>query len=81
MSVAVVRLDELLGLDEHAARPAARVVDAAAGRLQHLDEHPDDAGGRVELAAALALGAGELLQEVLVDLAQQVAGRCCALAG
>ena len=70
----VVRLEELLGLHEHAARPAARVVDPPVSRLQHLDEHPHHAGRRVELAAPLALGRGELLQEVLVHLAEQVAG-------
>ena len=72
-ALAVVRLEELLGLHEHAARPAARVVDAAVRRLQQLDEHPHHAGGRVELAAPLALGGGELLEEVLVHLAEQVA--------
>ena len=40
LGVAVVLVDELLGLDEHAARPAARVVDPAVVRLQHLDDAP-----------------------------------------
>ena len=38
-------------LDEHAARSARRVEDAAVERLQHLDQQADDAGRRVELAA------------------------------
>ena len=59
-AVLAVGDDELLGLDEHAARAAARVVDPARVRLQHLDQQPHDAGGGVELAAALALGGGEL---------------------
>ena len=67
-------LEELLRLDEHAARAARRVVHATVGRLEHLDQRPDDAGRREELATALALGAGELLEEVLVDLTEQVAG-------
>ena len=65
-----VRLDELLALHEHAARAAAGVVDAALVGRQHLDQHPDHAAGRVELAALLALGAGELGEEVLVDPAR-----------
>ena len=81
VAAAAVGEDELLGLDEHAAGTAARVVDPARVRLKHLDQQPDDAGGRVELAAALALGAGELLQEVLVDLAEHVAGLLLAVAG
>ncbi len=40
---AAVGLDELLALDEHAARAAAGVVDAALVRREHLDQHADDA--------------------------------------
>ena len=65
---------ELDRLHEHPRRAAARVVDPAPVRRQHLDEHADDAARRVELAALLALGAGELRQEVLVDPAEHVAG-------
>ena len=69
-----MRLDELLGLDEHAAGAAAGIVDAPLVRLDHLDQQPDDAAGRVELAALLALLAGELAEKVLVDPAQDVLG-------
>ncbi len=69
-----MRLDELLALHEHAAAAAAGVVDATLVRRQHLDQHLDDAGRRVELAALLALGGGELAEEVFVDLAEQVLG-------
>ena len=69
-----VRLDEPLALDEHAAAAAARVVDAALVRGEHLDEHADDVARRVELAALLALGGRELGEEVLVDAAQGVLG-------
>src|SRR5690242_3919846 len=55
-----VGLDELLALDEHATRSAARVVDAAAVRGEHLNEGADDVAGCVKLAALLALGAREL---------------------
>ena len=61
-------------LHEHAAGAAAGVVDAALVRREHLDQHADDAAGRVELAALLALGAGELAEEVLVDAAEDVLG-------
>ena len=74
VAAAAVGEDELLRLDEHAARPAAGVIDPARVRLKDFDQDPDDAGRGVELAAALALGAGEHLEEILVDLAEYVAG-------
>ena len=66
--------DELLRLDEHAARAAAGVVDAALVRFNHLDEQLHDRAGRVELASSLALLGGELAEEVLVDAAEHVLG-------
>ena len=69
-----VRLDEFLALHEHAAGAAAGVVDAALVGREHLDQHPDDTRRRVELAAVLALGAGELREEVFVDAAEDVLG-------
>ena len=69
-----VGADELHRLDEHAGGAAARVVDAALVRLQHLHEEPHDRARGVELAALPALGQGELLQEVLVDVTQDVRG-------
>jgi hypothetical protein len=71
--LAGVGLDELLALHEHAARAAAGVVDAALVRGEHLDQHAHHVRGRVELAAALALGAGEAREEVLVHAAERVA--------
>jgi hypothetical protein len=67
-----VGLDELLALHEHAARAAARVVDATPVRREHLDEHADDVRRCVELSALLALGARELREEVLVDPPEHV---------
>ena len=67
-----MRLDEALGLDEHAARAAARIEDAALERLDHLDQQLDDAARRVELPAALALGDGELAEEIFVDPPEHV---------
>jgi hypothetical protein len=51
-----VLLDELLALDEHAARTAAGVEDAPLIRSEHLDENANDRARGVELAALLALG-------------------------
>ena len=72
VTLAAVRRDETLRLHEHAARSAARVVDAALVGFEHLDQQPDDGGGRVELAALLAFAQRELAQEVLVDFAENV---------
>ncbi|MEA3220284.1 MAG: hypothetical protein OZX49_01390 [Immundisolibacter sp.] len=69
-----VGLDELLALHEHAARAAAGVVDAALVWSEHLDQHAHHVRGRVELAAALALGAGEAGEKVLVHAAEGVPG-------
>ena len=73
-------LDELLALHEHAAGAAAGVVDAALVGLDHLDQQLDHAAGGVELAAALALSAGEPAQEVLVDAAEDVLGAALGVA-
>jgi hypothetical protein len=67
-----VGFDEFLRLHEHAAGAAAGIVDAAFVGGEHLDEKADDALRGVELAAFLALGAGELAEEVLVDAAEDV---------
>ena len=70
--VLLVRGEKLLGLDEHAPGPARRVVDAAVGGLENFNEGAHDARRGEELAAPFALGASELLEEVLVDLPEQV---------
>ena len=70
--LAAVGFDELLRLHEHAAGAAAGIVDAALVRREHLDQQAHDAARRVELAAVLALGAGELGEEVFVDAAEDV---------
>ena len=69
---AAVGEDELLALHEHAAGAAARIVDAALVRLDHLDKEPDNGLRRVELATALAFGAGELAEEVFVNAPENV---------
>ena len=45
---------------------------AAVIRLDNFGEKADDGRGRVELSAALALGHGELAEEVFVDAAEGV---------
>ena len=72
--LSAVGLDEAFGLNEHARRAAAGIVDAALIRLEHLDQQPHDATRREELAAELALSLGKLAEEVLVDAAERVAG-------
>ena len=72
--LAAMRFDEFLGLHEHAAGAAAGVIDLALVRGEHGDQRLDDAGRGVELAALLAFGAGELAEEVFVNLAEHVAG-------
>ncbi len=58
--LAAVGFDEFLRLDEHAAGPTARVVHPALVGGEHFDQQAEDAAGRVELAAFLALSADEL---------------------
>ncbi len=65
---------KLLALHEEAAGAHGRVVDPALEGLEHLDDEGDDGLGRVELAALLAFGQGELAEEVFVDVAEDVLG-------
>jgi len=69
-----MRSNELYRLDEHAAGTAARIVHPALVGREHFNQQADDAAGRVELAAFLTFGAGELRQEVLVYPAEDVLG-------
>ena len=69
-----VGADELHRLHEHAGGAAAGVVDPALVGLQHLDQELHHATGGVELASLLALGAGKLGEEVLVDSPEHVLG-------
>src|SRR4051794_35768511 len=76
--VAAMRLDELLRLDEHAARPARRVVDPLAlPGFQDLHEQLHHTFRSEVLAALATLLKCELPEKVFVDLAHDVP---CALA-
>lgn len=66
-------LYELFGLDEHAARTAARVVYAAPLRLQHFDHDANDGARCIELTASLAFRARELAEEIFIGAAEDVA--------
>ena len=68
----LVIFDEALRLHEHASRAAAGIVNSAPFRLQHLHQQGDDRLRRVKFAPFLALGAGELAQEIFVNPAQDV---------
>ena len=70
--VSVVLLDELLALDEHAARSAAGVKDAPAVRSEHLHEETHYVRRRVELSALLPLRARELREKVLIHAPEYV---------
>src|SRR5439155_18402476 len=70
--LAAVSFDEFFRLHEHAAGPAAGIVNAAFVGREHLDEETHNALRSVELAAFLAFGAGELAEEVFVDAAEDV---------
>ena len=71
--------DEAFRLDEHAAGAATRVEDAALVGFEHFDQEADDAAGGEEFAAELALGLGELAEEVFVDAAEHIAGAAVVL--
>ena len=74
VAAAAVRHHEPLGLHEHPASSATRVVDPADVRLENLHEQRGHARWRVELATMRTLGAGSHRQEVLVHLARNVLG-------
>ena len=69
-----VSADEVHRLHEHARRAAAWVVHPTAVGLDHLDQQSHNRARGVELAALPALGERELVQEVLVNAADNVGG-------
>ena len=71
---AAVGFNELFRLDEHAAGPTTRVIDASLVRGQHGDQGSDHRCRGVELATPFPFRAGKSTQKILVDPAQCVAG-------
>ena len=72
--LAAVFLDEALALDEEAAGAHGGVVDAPLIGFEYLDDEGYDGLGGEVLAALLALGKGELTEEVFVNVAEDVLG-------
>ena len=70
--VAVVRLDELHALHEHATRTAARVVYLAPIGLYHLRNEVDNCLGRIIFAFAFTFSYGKLAQEIFINAPYQV---------
>ena len=60
-------VDEVAGLDEHAAAAAGGVQQHAGFRLQHVDDHLHQRLGREEYAVVLGDVLGEFVEEVLVN--------------
>ena len=59
--------------EQHAAGAAGRIVDGLALlRVEDVDHQADDAARGVELAGLLVGGVGELLDQVLVGVADDV---------
>jgi hypothetical protein len=62
--------------EQHAAGAAGGVIDGLAGlHVEHLGHEVDDGAVRVELGGGVAGVVGELLDEILVALAQLVLGQ------
>ena len=66
-------VDEVAGLDEHAAAAAGRVQQDAALRLQNVHDHFDQGFGREEHPVVRGDVLGKLIEEVFVDAADHVA--------
>ena len=69
----LVRSHEIGRMNEHSARAAGRIEDAAVIGLDDLDDELHDAGRRVILAALLHLLHREITHEIFVDAAEGVA--------
>lgn len=69
---AAVLLDEALRLDEEAAGAHRRIIDASLIGLDHFHDEADDGLGREVLAALFPLRQGELAEEILVNVAEDV---------
>ena len=72
--IAALLLDEVAGLDKHAARSAGWIKHDTVVRLDDVDDELHERGGREELAIVMRLLDGELGEEVFVDAPEDVAG-------
>ena len=73
VSVSAFPLDKVARLHEHAAAAAGRVEHRAVRWFDHIDDRLNKRHGREELTAFLSPRHGELVQEVFVDAAEDVA--------
>lgn len=64
--------DELLALNEHSSRTTARVEHSPLVGFEYFHQYSHYALGRIELSPLATFGEGELSQEVLEHLPQQV---------
>jgi hypothetical protein len=67
-------MDVTIDLDEHAAGAASRIEYAPFVRLDDLDHQLDHGRRREELTALLAFSARKFAEEILVNLAEHIAG-------
>src|SRR5439155_16685509 len=65
-------LDEVRGLNEHAARSTGRIEHLSAVRLYDLDHQAHHAARREELATFVSFTASKLTEEIFVNLSQQI---------
>ena len=71
--VAAGLLDELAANDEHAAGAASRIINRETRpRLEDADHEADDVAGSKEVAALLARGLGEHVDQKLVGGTEQI---------
>ena len=66
-------VDEIAGLDKHAAAAACGIEQYAGGRLDHIDDHLDQRFGREKYAVVGCDGLREFIEEIFVDAADDVA--------
>ena len=66
-------IDKIAGMDKHTAAAAGRVQKNADGWFQHIDDHLDQGFGRKEHAIVPGSVLGKLIEEVLIDAADDVA--------
>ena len=66
-------IDKVAGLDKHPAAAAGRVQKDTARWLQHIDDHLDQGFRREEHAIVLSDVFGKLIEEVLIDAANDIA--------
>src|SRR5690606_15336772 len=70
--VAAVAFHKFLALDEESPAAHGGIVHAPFERLKHLDDEGNDGFGGVILPAFFPFGEGELAQEILENVAEDI---------